>query len=316
MSKNRLHWYFYFLGCTLGGIFLGFILAKNLSYVTPKLSTSTSDLDSTRRVTLLFTGDVMLGRSVNNNIFKSHNPSWPFIYVQDVLRSADITYINLESPLVANCPLTNSGMKFCGDAGNVLGLVSSGVDVASLANNHATNYGVSGLAETVEVLDANDIAVTGLATPVTLERNGYNYTFLSFNDVGLFEGIAQTDSGAMYEQIRAAKSEDNLLIVTFHWGNEYQATPSARQQDIARRSVEAGADLIVGAHPHWIQSSEVYLGKPIYYSLGNFVFDQEWSVETKRGLVVRFTYLGDRLLKTEELPVQIENFGQPRLEIN
>lgn len=274
-------------------------------------SSSTPNTKPLTPVTLLFIGDVMLGRSVNERIQSSQDPSWPFIYVQDVLRSADIAYINLESPLVANCPITNTGMKFCGAAENALGLVSSGIDIASLANNHATNYGASGLAETIEILSANDIAVTGIAIPTTLERNGYNYTFLSFNDVGRYEGINQTDSGAIYEQISAAKSEDNLLIVTFHWGEEYQSTPSARQKDMARRSVEAGADLVIGAHPHWIQSSEIYQGKPIYYSLGNFVFDQEWSKETKRGLAVRFTYLKDQLLKTEELPVQIENFGQP-----
>lgn len=262
-------------------------------------------------MTLLFTGDVMLGRSVNQNIAQHNDPTWPFIYVADRLKSADITYINLEGPLIAECPITETGMKFCGDLGNVAGLVEAGVDVASLANNHSTNYGASGLTATMETLKSNGIEPVGVGSPVKLMRQGQVFTFLSFNDIGPYPGIDNVVPSTLSDQISRVKVKGETLIVTFHWGHEYQSTPSERQISLAHQAIEAGADLVVGAHPHWVQTHELYQGKPIYYSLGNFVFDQEWSPETKRGLVVEFTYLNGVLINTNELPVLIENFGQP-----
>lgn len=273
---------------------------------TPIESPSSSEL-----VTILAVGDVMLGRSVNQNIVESGDSSWPFRYVKDTLKQADITFINLESPLVKNCPVTESGMIFCGASSNVVGLVSSGVDVASVANNHATNYGIQGLAETVATLDANGIKVVGQGEPAVVSRRGHQYAFLSYNDVGRYPGISSADPATISAAINSAKQLAEVVLVSFHWGSEYQNTPNARQVQLAHAAIDAGADVVIGAHPHWVQTKEIYQGKPIYYSLGNFVFDQEWSVETKKGLAVRLTYQGLDLLKTEELPVFIQNYGQP-----
>lgn len=289
----------------MGGVILGFIFAKTIDapvgvdYRPPAYSSPSPD----NLVTILFTGDVMLGRSVNKNIQDSRNPSWPFVYVQDILASADITYINLENPLISDCPVVESGMKFCGDIGNVAGLVNSGIDVVSLANNHTSNYGLDGLNETIATLESNNIKAIGGARSTTLVSGNHKYTFYSYNDVG---------EDAFKWVIKFPKQNHELVIVTFHWGAEYQFTPTSRQVTLARLAIDSGADLVLGAHPHWVQTSEIYKGKPIYYSLGNFVFDQEWSAETKRGLAVRFTYLGLDLHQTEELPVLIENYGQPR----
>lgn len=324
MSKSSISWTLYYLVCTATGLTLGIIGAilwgiwyplrsPTMSAEVPSpASLSQTSPVSPSPVTLLFTGDVMLGRSVNKRIYESADPTWPFQYVADKLRAADITYINLEGPLTENCPITDTGMKFCGDLGNVAGLVSSGVDVASLANNHATNYGPTGLSSTISVLEANNIQPVGLRSPVEIVRQGQKFIFLSFNDIGPYPGIVNVDESTLSQQITQAKAEDSVLIVTFHWGHEYQSTPSTRQVKLAHQAIDAGADLVIGAHPHWIQTHEVYNGKPIYYSLGNFVFDQEWSVETKRGLVVEFAYLKGELLGTRELPVLIENYGQPR----
>jgi poly-gamma-glutamate synthesis protein (capsule biosynthesis protein) len=322
MLKISKNWYFYWLGCLLGGVILGFLVVKyspqNLNVLSGPaileplaasnfISPSTTAQPQPELVTILFTGDVMLGRSVNTRIQTSGDPSWPFIYVKDVLQDADITYINLETPLVSGCPLTDTRMKFCGDIGNVAGLVESGVDVASLANNHTSNYGTAGLAETEHVLTSHNIAVTGLGSPATITKGSTTYTFYSYNDIG---------SDALKNIIKFPQQDNELVIVTFHFGAEYQSVPNQRQIELAHLAVDNGADLVIGAHPHWVQTKEVYKDKPIYYSLGNFVFDQEWSAETKRGLAVRFTFDETKLVKTEELPVLIENFGQPRLEIH
>lgn len=315
----------------MGGFILGYVIMKSysqsfkvqaepppesdLTVVKPTQKTEDLVVQSppvVTPVTILFTGDVMLGRSVNENILKNHDTSWPFVNVKNVMQEADITYINLESPLVGSCPLTDKGMVFCGDIRNVEGLVSSGVDVASIANNHATNYGKEGLAQTIGILQANGISVVGTGSPVTVVRKGSNYVFLSFNDVGRYAGISPADTSVVTDQIKLAKALGGLVVVGFHWGVEYQTEPSARQISLAHSAIEAGADLIIGSHPHWVQTKEIYMGRPIYYSLGNFVFDQEWSTETKEGLAVRFSYERERLVKTEELKVFIQKYGQPQ----
>lgn len=263
-------------------------------------------------VTIIFTGDVMLGRSVNKNIVTRNDPTWPFINVASVLSAADITYINLENPLVENCPIIVTGFKFCGNLDNVKGLQYAGVDVASLANNHATNYGKDGLDSTIKILDAHGIEPVGLGSPVSIERGGQVFTFLSLNDIGPYPGIDNVDVTTLTSKVQAAAILDSVLIVTFHWGHEYHAVPSERQITLAHQAIDAGADLIIGAHPHWVQTKEIYKNVPIYYSLGNFVFDQEWSQETKKGLVVQLTYDNQKLVDSQELPVFIENYGQPR----
>jgi len=317
MLKISNFWLYYWIGCAIGGIALGITLAiyskDNIVVQAESLPSSpTPKAEINDLVTILFTGDVMLGRTVNKNTIRSGNPDWPFQYVKDVMQNADITYINLEGPLIKDCPQTNSGMIFCGDIKNMAGLASAGVDVVSVANNHTLNYGQSGLDETLAGLASYSISSVGAgSTPVVISRKGYKYIFLSFNDVGRYNGINQVDPATIATQITNAKELGGLVIVSFHFGNEYEAYPTNRQVDLAHLSIESGADLVIGAHPHWVQTQETYLEKQIYYSLGNFVFDQEWSNATKNGLAVRLTYRRSELVNTEELPVFIQNFGQP-----
>lgn len=257
--------------------------------------------------TLLFTGDILLARSVNYQIWQHNNPSYPFEKVGEVLRAADLTFINLENPLVENCPLTNEGMIFCGDLRNVAGLVDAGIDVVGLANNHTLNYGQAGLEETVNILRKTGLSPVCSGEFATQDIRGLHFAFLAYNDVP-----ARVDSERMEERIREAKETAAVVILYFHWGSEYTAYPNQRQQQLAHSAVEAGADLVIGSHPHWIQSVEIYQGAPILYSLGNFVFDQEWSRKTKEGLAARCTFYQDELVDIELLPVLIENYSQPR----
>lgn len=312
MKQIGINWYFYWIGCVIGGFVIGYLYVRlNSQSIATILGPSIVDSPSaqlsvqpsTSPVTILFTGDVMLGRSVNTMIASHHDATWPFINVASVMKTADITYINLENPFVTNCPPTDSGMIFCSDPGNVAGLVSSGVDVASLANNHTLNYGKAGLEETISVLKSAGILPAVIGQKVSFVRGDYIYTFLSYNDVG---------EDALKNMSVYQKQSNEIVIMTFHWGNEYQSNPTVRQVTLAHLAIDNGADVVIGAHPHWVQSHEIYMGKPIYYSLGNFVFDQEWSAETKKGLAVRFTYDGTNLVNTEELPVFIQNYGQPQ----
>jgi len=247
---------------------------------------------SARRVrTLIATGDVIPARSVNFRAHQYQNFKWPFEKTASVLKSADITLINLESPLVSGCPLTNSGMIFCGDPENVQGLVFAGVDVASLANNHLENQGVKGVESTISILEEKDILATGISGPVFKNVGGLRLAFLGYNDVDGGQVISLAREEKIASEIKEARQEADLIVVSFHWGEEYRSSPTQRQKELAHLAVDSGADLVVGNHPHWLQPVEIYKEKIIVYAHGNFVFDQMWSEKTKIGVIGRYTFM-------------------------
>lgn len=264
---------------------------------------------------ILVTGDVLPAREVNNRAAARNNWNGPYEKTADRLRAADITFINLETPLVNGCQRTQTGMIFCGDVRNVQGLQFAGVDVASLANNHALNQGNEGFTETAELLERSGILPVGDSQqPKTLERNGTTFAFLAYNDVG--EQSELLMAAAQPERIRndilLAKQQADVVILQFHWGEEYRRLPTWRQQELAHFSIDNGAGLVLGNHPHWFQAVEMYKDKLITYSHGNFVFDQMWSLETRQGVVGEYIFEGSVLVDVIYHPVQIEDYGQPR----
>lgn len=272
----------------------------------------TNTLSSNRKRVLIATGDVIPARVVNVQATKYRNFKWPFEKTSDVLRNADITFINLETSLIKNCPLVNGGMKFCGDDKNIEGLLFAGVDVASLANNHAGDYGLDAINYTKNLLNNNGILVTGLNGPVFKDVRGLKFAFLGYNDIGFRQtGISWVDEAIIQYEIAEARRNADIVVVTFHWGAEYRNQPDERQKYLGRFTIDAGADLVIGNHPHWIQPVEVYKDKLITYAHGNFIFDQEWSQKTKEGVIGKYTFYDDKLVDVEYLPIQIRNFGQP-----
>lgn len=278
-------------------------------------------LSAERVRTVIATGDVLLARAVNLRTIRYNNFRWPFEKTADVLRTADVTLINLETPLVKNCPVTAEGMVFCGDQRNVKGLVSSGVDIVNIANNHMGNWGQEGVEETVAALSESGLIPVGHENPVYLTKGNegnrgnkrvMKFAFLGYNDVGRQTGIRHVDDETFEDDIRLAKQNVAIIVVSFHWGVEYTHEPTARQRETAHRAIDAGADLVIGNHPHWIQPPEIYKGKLIVYSHGNFVFDQMWSQKTREGIVGRYTFYDEKLIDAEFLPIIIEDFGQPR----
>lgn len=256
-------------------------------------------------LTIIFTGDVMLGRSVNTRIQKYADPTWPFINIASLLSSADLAIINLESPFISGCRPTDTGMIFCADPKSIAGLRLAGVDIASLANNHVDNQGQEGIDETVSILKSNGITPVGLGKAVFNTVKNTNLAILSFSD------FSEIKNEEVAKQIQEATKSADLVITTFHWGVEYQKTPTPRQVFLAHLAIDSGADIVVGSHPHWVQTEEIYQGKPIYYSLGNLIFDQMWSEETRRGQILKVTYQDNLLVKKEIFPTKIFDYGQP-----
>lgn len=293
----------------LVGLVLGFILFFNNPFSLP-INNRLPDLifpKSTSPLTIIFTGDVMLGRSVNTRIIKYSDPTWPFLKIASVLTEGDLTIINLESPFIENCQPIDNRMIFCSDSKNIAGLVFAGIDVASLANNHIENQGQKGIDETINLLKKNNI------TPITNGKTEFktlkdtNIAIIAFSD------FPQIDDDLVKKEIEGATKSANLVITTFHWGAEYQRKPTLRQIFLAHLAIDSGADVVVGHHPHWIQTNEIYQGKPIYYSLGNLIFDQMWSEETRLGEILKLTYQDSVLTKKEIFPIKIFDFGQPSL---
>ncbi len=212
---------------------------------------------------------------------------------------------------------------------NVQGLINHNFQILSLANNHALDQGLDGLRTTRDWLEKHGIKYTGTGNtlseawqPAFMDAGGVRVAFLaasyaSINDGGRQDNglVARIEHTAELEKaINLARSQADFVIVSMHAGTEYTVKPNQAQVDFARLAVASGADMVIGHHPHWVQEKEVYcpktktsktfgpqevltlssedlaLGcKPIYFSLGNFIFDQNWSKETSQGLALKIT---------------------------
>lgn len=299
--------------------------------------------------TLLAVGDILLGRHIGTAIDKANNPNLPFEKTQELLSGADITFGNLECPFSdSNVPI-REGIVFRCLTKYVPGLLYAGFDGLSTANNHAFDQGAKQIAFTRDFLLSQNILPVGAGrnqeeawTPAIINRKNsphlpslikegegeFQVAFLaasyaSHNDGGKTRNdfVARIeDLDILKSKISNLKSENYFVIVSMHAGTEYMRHPNQEQINFARAAIDAGADVVIGHHPHWIQPIEIYKNRPIFYSLGNFVFDQSWSQETKEGLAVRLVIsdppageAGKRLEKAELIPVIIENNCCPRL---
>lgn len=258
-----------------------------------------------KTTTILLTGDIMLGRSVMGTSLKRNNPNYPFEKVFEVMKDTDITFSNLENPVIEKCPTSNDGFVFCTDPKMISGLNYAGIDIVNLANNHTKNYGQDGLIQTEEYLTNSGINYVGVDNLIIKDINGMKFGFLGFDFV--IKRPADSD----FNLIKDSDKKVDVLIVMVHWGVEYKSIPTTSQKEIAQSLISSGSDVIVGTHPHWVQTIEYIDGKPVFYSLGNFIFDQSWSEETKKGLAIKLTYQNNQLQKVDQLPIYMKNFAQP-----
>jgi poly-gamma-glutamate synthesis protein (capsule biosynthesis protein) len=288
--------------------------AVNLDSIFSEDHTWISTIPSDKKWTLVATGDIIPARSVNQQTVKRNDFTWGWKNIMPILQSGDMTLINLESPLVPNCPVTVEGMIFCGDQRHIVGLKAGKVTIANFANNHMGNYGVKGIEETKKILEDNDIKISGLGNPSIVEIQGIKVAFLGFDDIGPnVPPVAPADDEAMKKAIIEAKNASDIVIVSMSWGVEYTDKPSDRQKELAHFIIDNGADLIIGNHPHWIQPVEFYKGKVIMYAHGNTIFDQMWSEKTKEGVIGKYTFYGKDLVDIEFIPTYIKDYGQPEV---
>ncbi|MDB5265209.1 MAG: AmmeMemoRadiSam system protein [Parcubacteria group bacterium] len=255
---------------------------------------------------LLFVGDVMLDRGVALHAEK-HGVSSLLASLERMFLGNDAVIGNLEGTITENASISiqdNTKLKFTFAPSYARWLADSGFTAVSQANNHALDFGTQGYMETRERL--TNAGVLSFGSPL----NNLNLTTrLPIRDkvvclVG-YHSLYNPDTIAIVSEIQNIRQTCSRVIVMSHWGIEYQGTQSPAQETAAHSFIDAGADIVVGAHPHVVQPIEVYKGHPIFYSLGNFIFDQDFSFATTHGLAVHME-LGEKEDRFTLVPISIK----------
>ena len=323
-----------FIGALLLGIISFSVKSIENNYAASSLLPAAAQKGKT--IKLILTGDIMLDRGVEYMIEKYGNGDFkfPFLKIADYLKQFDVVFGNLEGPISDKGEKVGSIYSFRNDPQSIDGLTYAGFNVISLANNHAFDYGREALEDCLAKLNNAGINYVGagfnaseIGTPIIKEIKGTKIGFLAYTNlgpetwkaIGENSGIAWIDEkllllNSVKQDIEKAKSKSDILIVSLHSGEEYQKTPTQFQIDFSKMAIEAGADLLVGHHPHVVQPNETYNGGHIFYSLGNFVFDQGFSEETMQGEMVKVIIEDGKIGKITPMNVDINSFFQPEIK--
>ncbi|MFA5987443.1 MAG: CapA family protein [Candidatus Paceibacterota bacterium] len=318
IAANILNSYVYPDGTTLG--------AANAMVGKMGKSTETSS-DST---SLLFVGDIMMARSVRDVVDKYGKGDYSFLFSKvPFLKKADITFANLEGPISDVGYDLGNLYSFRMSPQVIMGLKSGGIDVVSIANNHMGDFGMAAFEDTMPRLASAEITFVGggknyndASAMKVVERHGIKVGYLAFSDVGPawmskdreLPYVMSASDPKIFDIIKNASGEVDHLVVSFHFGDEYDAAPSERQITLAHASIDAGADIVIGHHPHVVQRVEKYKDGIIAYSLGNFIFDQGFSEETMTGGVLEIVIDGDGNIGSTNFGlVRLNNLYQPKL---
>lgn len=282
-------------GCALQPTDVG-VSAKEVAASTPTVS-SPVPTSAPGMVRMAWVGDVMLADGPGRLVRRGGNPFAP---TAALLAGADVRVANLECVVATQGKALDKPWTFQAHP-RVLPLLKKHVDVVSLANNHSGDFGQVAFAEMLQRLDAVGMPHVGggrtlreAHQPVIVERHGVKIALLGYD--GMFPrafeagpgwpGVAWSEDEQVAFDIRQARLKADVVIPFMHWGQEHEPRAHARQRELARLMIDAGADAVVGTHPHVVQDVERYRGKPIFYSLGNFVFDGFSSADNNTGWVL------------------------------
>lgn len=279
-------------------------------------------------VKLMAVGDVMLGDHPIcighgvGSLIREKGPEFVFENVSEILNKADITFGNLESVLSDEGidPSDLRSVQLRGSESSVKGLTCAGFDMMSIANNHCLEHGQGSLTRTMEILSENDIRTVGVSEDknrsrelVILNRNGISFGFLAYcliRDETAYCSVEEPHD--IVDDVKKVKDDVDILIVSLHWGNEYIRKPSPEGASLAQDIIDAGADLILGHHPHVLQGVESYNNGVIVYSMGNFVFDM-WQRKMRESMIFSCQFSKDGIVDFEIIPIYINDHYQPTL---
>ncbi len=271
-----------------------------------------------KTATIIFGGDVMLDRHVRKHA-DQYGYDHVFSCLTDIFASADLGVVNLEGPVTSHTSVSlgrkvgaPESFQFTFATSTPAHLYRANIRLVNIGNNHITNFGTEGVEETKRLLIEAGIAYFGdplseEAQVAHLTLNGTPISFVSWSD---WSGPSKEETLAA---IREEREAGRIVFVYTHWGDEY-VPPTERVRALAHKFVDAGAEMVVGSHPHIVQESEMYQGKHIYYSLGNLIFDQYWNDAVRTGLLIRVTVGKSGVSGVKELPVWIERDGRTCLK--
>lgn len=282
-------------------------------------------------------GEIIPARAVDRlGLNVTNNYTYLYDNVRQMIEGADLAIAQLENPLMGNPAPCTGCTVFVGDEQNAKGLAEVGFDFLAASGNHMGDGGQNALKRTVEVLTENNIQFTGIGKgedeqlkPAIKEINGKKIGMISADDVAYFywsedpdvygvNSFSVASNGTLtIDQEKVAKikeiKEDNdidYLVVYESWGVEYTNKANAHQVDLAHMFIDNGADLVVASHPHWVQNIEFYKGKPIFYALGNFIFDQTHTVPTRQSVVLDLSYYKGELKSIGIVPLHTCGYHQ------
>jgi len=284
------------------------------------------------RISFVTTGDLIFWREVADYI-DLYGGAAAMANIDEFLADADLTISNLESPLSSDEsePIYDKDVYIIGRPEAIDSVVNSGIDIVSLANNHIMDYTGPALQDTLDALDANGILHAGAGmteaqaeTPVELTVNGASIAFFSWTDVVPNYFVAYGDQPGVVSarlamedtcrRVREAKETHDIVIVAMHWGTEYEDYINDYQQrDPAHQLVDAGADVILGNHPHVMEGVEFYNGSLIAYAHGNCVFWQRYD-HTHESIVLNFDITQDGIENVVATPLYLDDeYGIPSI---
>ena len=284
-------------------------------------------VQAAQEVSLVFAGDTVLDDTAGQRIEQGGDPFAPF---ETYLKQADIRIANLEC-VVATQGEANEKMYTFRAHPRVLPVLKKHFDAVTLANNHSGDFGPVAFAEMLQLLKRAQLAQVGggmnlkqAHAPLVFDRHGLRIAVLSYNEFHprSFEaghdlpGVAWSEDQQVVADIKAARllHRADLVIPIMHWGWENERQANARQRQLAQRMIDAGADAVIGGHPHVTQDIAVYRGKPVIFSVGNFVMKETDNEFQRKGWVLKL-YLDKRgVTRFETLPVKIDMEGLPTID--
>lgn len=317
---------FVFIGSLIGIVVLGWWFWQKLpSFSAPQVfthaesfvSTGATETPKAQPVTLLFGGDVMLDRYIRT-VANRRGDDFLLGSLKDTLSGNDVVIANLEGPITEHPSISETSV--IGEAKNYVftfppesahWLKQTGIGIVNLGNNHILNFGQEGAKTTETLLTQSGVEYFG--SPIGEKRTAIkNLRGMKIGLVNYNQFTFQGREKALAD-IALVRPAVDVLILYAHWGKEYAPVlPAVR--DLAHEFIDAGVDVLIGSHPHVVQEREVYQGKTIYYSLGNFVFDQYQDPATQRGLLVRLSIdPGTAAISFEEIPIVLKSTGQTLL---
>jgi gamma-polyglutamate biosynthesis protein CapA len=273
-------------------------------------------LNEKKSIKILFLGDMMFDRYIRE-IGQKKGYQYFFEKIRDQLKDVDLAIANLEGPITDNPSVSlrtaveeKGHFIFTFDKSICNTLASNNIKLVNIGNNHILNFGQDGLTQTRANLtkaNINYFGDFGENSAYTADINGYKIGFINYN---------QFSPGSFLrtlENIENLDKQSDMLILYTHWGVEYQTHSTESIRELGHKFIDSGADLVIGSHPHVVEEKEEYKGHWIYYSLGNFVFDQYFSKNTKKGLAVEMNISPEKIIEFQDVPLILDNNGQTKV---